>query len=256
MLCFALALGEPPTATHHRAGVVPRPGTHRTTALRHGKDSRPDVPSSPPGLAGAVAAQSQRRQGQGSAPCFSPCDAYVWARSPHRQRDLEAKSGAAAAGVARSQGRASGRLWEERSSSPTVGGDGGGSFPLAGVPGKPRRAAALSRARTVLPARPELTLEAHVRSGGVTACGEVEGLTSKGSQPLHDSRKSPGRRNALSGSASCGSHKRTEPPLPPLPRGRTRYHCDITAQCHLTGNGWGPGSTQGSPAGPQTQHLL
>ena len=61
-------------------------------------------PSSPPGLAGAAAAKSRHRGGQGLPPCLSPCDAYVWARSPHRQRDLEGKSRAAAAGVAWSQG--------------------------------------------------------------------------------------------------------------------------------------------------------
>ena len=102
------------------ASVLPGPGTHGTVALGQGKDWWLDVPSSPPGLAGAAAAKSRHRGGQGLPPCLSPCDAYVWARSPHRQRDLEGKSRAAAAGVAWSQGRASGQLWEEP--SPTAWG--------------------------------------------------------------------------------------------------------------------------------------
>ena len=103
------------------ASVLPGPGTHGTVALGQGKDWWLDVPSSPPGLAGAAAAKSRHRQGQGLPPCLSPCDVYLWARSPHRQRDLEGKSRAAATGVAWSQGRASGQLREEPSPSHSVG---------------------------------------------------------------------------------------------------------------------------------------
>ena len=56
-----------------------------------------------------------------------------------------------------------------------VGGERGESLPLAGVLGKPRWAAALSRARTVLMARPKQTLEAHMCSGSITVSREVEG---------------------------------------------------------------------------------
>ena len=56
-----------------------------------------------------------------------------------------------------------------------VGGERGESLPLAGVLGKPWWAAALSRARTVLMARPKQTLEAHMRSGSITVSREVEG---------------------------------------------------------------------------------
>ena len=187
-----------------------------------------DVPSSPPGLAGAAAVKSRHRQGQGFPPCLSPCDVFVWACSPHKQRDLKGKSRAAATHVAWSQSRASSQLWEERSSSPMVGVGCAGtcvvsrkrreSLPLAGVQEKPWWAAALSRARTVLLACPKQTMEAHVlRQHHSVQRGE--GLTSKGSQPLHHSRMSPDRHNALSGFTSCASHKRTEPPLHHCHRG-------------------------------------
>ena len=110
--------------------------------LWHWAKARLDVPSSPPDLAGAVAAKSRHRWGQGLPPCLSPCNAYIWACSPHRQRDLEGKSRAAVAGVAWSQGCASVQLWEECSSSPTAwgglcrhvwsAGRGERAFPLLG----------------------------------------------------------------------------------------------------------------------------
>ena len=55
-----------------------------------------------------------------------------------------------------------------------VSGERGESLPLAGVLGKPWWAAALSRARTVLMARPKQTLEAHMCSGSITVSREVE----------------------------------------------------------------------------------
>ena len=56
-----------------------------------------------------------------------------------------------------------------------VGTERGESLPLAGILGKPRWVAALSRARTALMACPKQALVAHMRSGSVTVSREVEG---------------------------------------------------------------------------------
>ena len=160
-----------------------------------------DVPSSPPDLAGAAAAKSRRRQGQGSTPCFSPCDVYAWACSPHKQRDLEGKSGAAAAGVAWSQGRASGQLWEERSSSPTargcvwLAGTGEGAFPLLGDWGN--HGGQLHSAEQGQCCWHILNRHwRHTCARAASRCPERwRDLTSKGSQPLHHSRMFPDRHN-------------------------------------------------------------
>jgi len=233
--------------------------------LWHWAKARLDVPSSPPDLAGAVAAKSRHRWGQGLPPCLSPCNAYIWACSPHRQRDLEGKSRAAVAGVAWSQGCASVQLWEECSSSPTawVGlcwhmcgwrGEGREPSPCWGTR-EPWWAAALSRARTVLMACPKQTFVARMCSGNITVSERWKNLTSKGSQLLHHSRNSPDRHNALSGSSSCASRKRLSHRSHRCHRGGRGSHCDITLRSatsqRVTCPGLGTRQHAGQPCRPQ-----